>query len=46
MVNPDHVVNFFMFVAEEIRTIMAKLGFRKFEDMVGRVDMLSTHRAG
>jgi glutamate synthase domain-containing protein 2/glutamate synthase domain-containing protein 1/glutamate synthase domain-containing protein 3 len=39
---PGHVVNFFTFVAEEIREIMAQLGFRKFEDMVGRVDMLDT----
>jgi glutamate synthase domain-containing protein 3 len=37
---PAHVVNFFSFVAEEVREIMAELGFRKFEDMVGRVDML------
>jgi len=40
--SPEHVVNFFMFVAEEAREIMAQLGFRKFEDMVGRVDMLET----
>ncbi|MBF0478262.1 MAG: glutamate synthase large subunit [Candidatus Omnitrophica bacterium] len=40
MGKPEHVVNFFMFVAEEARKIMAELGFRKFEDMVGRVDML------
>ncbi|MBF0532381.1 MAG: glutamate synthase large subunit [Candidatus Omnitrophica bacterium] len=37
---PEHLVNYFMFVAEEIREIMASLGFRKFEDMVGRSDML------
>ena len=37
---PEYVVNFFTFVAEECREIMAQLGFRKFEDMVGRVDML------
>ncbi len=37
---PEYVVNFFMFVAEEVREIMAEMGFRKFEDMVGRVDML------
>ncbi|MEI7999279.1 MAG: glutamate synthase-related protein, partial [Candidatus Omnitrophota bacterium] len=37
---PEHVVNFFTFIAEEVREIMAELGFRKFEDMVGRVDML------
>ena len=37
---PEYVVNFFTFLAEEVREIMAELGFRKFEDMVGRVDML------
>jgi glutamate synthase domain-containing protein 2/glutamate synthase domain-containing protein 1/glutamate synthase domain-containing protein 3 len=36
----EHVVNFFTFVAEEIREIMAELGFRKFDEMIGRVDML------
>ncbi len=39
---PEYVVNFFTFVAEECREIMAELGFRKFEDMVGRVDRLET----
>ena len=39
---PDYVVNFFMYVAEECREIMAELGFRKFEEMVGRVDLLET----
>jgi glutamate synthase domain-containing protein 2/glutamate synthase domain-containing protein 3 len=39
---PEHVVNFFTFIAEEVRGIMAELGFRKFEDLVGRVDMLDT----
>jgi len=38
--SPDHVVNFFKFVAEEVREIMAELGFRKFDEMIGRVDML------
>ncbi|MBF0512214.1 MAG: glutamate synthase large subunit, partial [Candidatus Omnitrophica bacterium] len=37
---PEHVVNFFTFIAQEVREIMADLGFKKFEDMVGRVDML------
>lgn len=40
---PEHVVNYFMFVAEEIREIMAELGFHKFDEMIGRVDMLETH---
>ncbi len=42
---PEHVERFMLFVAEEVRQIMAELGFRRFEDMVGRVDKLSTHRA-
>ncbi|MGB9494441.1 MAG: glutamate synthase large subunit [Azonexus sp.] len=39
---PEHVVNFFFFVAEEVREIMAALGIRKFDDLVGRVDLLDT----
>ncbi len=42
---PEHVVNFFTFVAEECREIMAALGFRTFDDMIGRVDMLQTDDA-
>jgi glutamate synthase (NADPH/NADH) large chain/glutamate synthase (ferredoxin) len=37
---PEHVVNFFFFVAEEARRIMARLGVARFEDLVGRVDLL------
>ncbi len=37
---PEHVVNYFMYLAEEVREIMAELGVRKFEDLVGRVDWL------
>ncbi len=37
---PEHVINYFFFVAEEVREWMAKLGFRKFEEMVGRADRL------
>ncbi len=37
---PEHVVNFFFFIAEELRGIMASLGFRKIDDMVGRADLL------
>ncbi|WP_414650935.1 glutamate synthase-related protein [Eoetvoesiella sp.] len=37
---PEYVVNFFFFVAEEVREIMAQLGIRKFDDMIGRVDLL------
>ena len=37
---PEHVVNYFFFVAEELRQIMAQLGFRTVNEMVGRADML------
>jgi glutamate synthase (NADPH/NADH) large chain len=42
---PEHVINFFFFIAEQVREIMAKLGFRRMEDMIGRVDMLDTRKA-
>ena len=42
---PDHVVRYFLFVAEELREIMAKLGFRSVQEMVGRVDRLEADRA-
>ncbi len=38
---PEHVVNYFFFVAEEVREIMAQLGVRRFNDLVGRVDLLN-----
>ena len=41
---PEHVVNYFFFVAEEVRALMAELGFRKFEDMIGRSDRLDMAR--
>jgi glutamate synthase (NADPH/NADH) large chain len=37
---PEHVVNFFFFIAEEIREIMASLGMQKFNDLIGRSDLL------
>jgi glutamate synthase (NADPH/NADH) large chain len=37
---PEHVVNFFFFVAEEVREYMARLGIRRFDDLVGRADLL------
>ncbi|MGC5778368.1 glutamate synthase large subunit [Methylobacterium sp. NFXW15] len=37
---PEHVVNYFFFVAEEVREILASLGFTKLEDVVGRSDLL------
>ncbi len=39
---PEDAVNFFTFIAQECREIMAELGVRKFEDMIGRVDLLET----
>jgi len=42
---PEDVVNFFMFVAEEAREIMAELGFTTFNDMIGRSDILDTDDA-
>ncbi|MEY4317808.1 MAG: Ferredoxin-dependent glutamate synthase 1 [Pseudomonadota bacterium] len=42
---PEHVVNYFFFIAEEVRQIMAQLGIKKFEDMIGRADLLDM-RAG
>ena len=41
---PEHVVNFFFFVAEEIREIMASLGIKRFNDLVGRSDLLDTKK--
>jgi glutamate synthase (ferredoxin) len=43
--NPDHVVNFMYFVAQELREIMAKLGFRTLNEMVGRTDKLIPWKA-
>ena len=37
---PEHVINYFFFVAEELRAIMAEMGFRTVEEMVGRVDRI------
>ncbi|MFZ5566756.1 MAG: glutamate synthase-related protein [Pseudomonadota bacterium] len=41
---PEHVVNYFFFVAEEVRQIMAQLGIRKFDDMIGRADLLDVRK--
>ncbi len=43
--DPQHVVNFMRFVASHLREIMAELGFRRLEDMVGRVDRLEPKAA-
>ena len=42
---PEHVINFFFFVAEEVRELMAKLGYRTFNEMVGQMQMLDKSQA-
>jgi glutamate synthase domain-containing protein 2/glutamate synthase domain-containing protein 1/glutamate synthase domain-containing protein 3 len=42
---PEHVINFFFFVAEEVRQIMASMGFRTMNEMIGRVDMIEMKQA-
>ena len=42
---PEHVVNYFFFVAEELRQIMAQLGIRSYEELIGRVDLLDKSKA-
>ncbi|MGY4301579.1 glutamate synthase (NADPH/NADH) large chain [Bradyrhizobium sp. i1.4.4] len=41
---PEHVINYFFFVAEEVREIMASLGFRTFNEMIGQVQLLDQTR--
>ncbi|GAA3332016.1 hypothetical protein GCM10020331_090870 [Ectobacillus funiculus] len=42
---PEHVVNFMRFIAMEVRELMAELGFRTINEMIGRTDVLETNRA-
>jgi len=42
---PEHVINYFFFVAEEVRELMAQLGFRKLEDMIGQSNRLDMREA-
>ncbi|ORX42434.1 glutamate synthase [Hesseltinella vesiculosa] len=42
---PEHVVNFFFYLAEEMRTLMAKLGFRTVNEMVGHAEMLKVNES-
>jgi glutamate synthase (NADPH/NADH) large chain len=42
---PEHVINYFFFVAEEVREIMARLGVRKLEELIGRSDLLDVNKA-
>jgi glutamate synthase (ferredoxin) len=39
---PEHVVNFFYFIAEEVRSLLAKLGYRSLTELTGRADLLTT----
>jgi glutamate synthase (NADPH/NADH) large chain len=41
---PEHVINYFFFVAEEARELMAKLGVRKLNELIGRSDLLDTKK--
>jgi glutamate synthase domain-containing protein 3 len=41
----DYVVNFFRFIAEEVREIMAELGIREFDDLIGKVELLEAEEA-
>ena len=41
---PEHVINYFFFVAEEVRELMAALGFRTFDEMVGQMQMLDRRK--
>src|SRR5436190_487231 len=42
---PEHVVNYFFFVAEEVRQLMAQLGVRRLDDLIGRTDLLEADEA-
>ena len=42
---PEHVINYLFFVAEEVRELMAELGYRRFEEMVGQMQMLDKTEA-
>jgi glutamate synthase (NADPH/NADH) large chain len=42
---PEHVINYFFFVAEEVRQLMARLGFRTMNEMIGQSDRLEMRRA-
>jgi len=42
---PEHIVNYFFFVAEEVRRLMARLGFRTYQEMIGQMDRLDMRKA-
>jgi len=41
---PEHVINYFFFVAEEVRELMAELGYRSFDEMIGQMQMFDQHK--
>jgi glutamate synthase (NADPH/NADH) large chain len=41
---PEHIINYFFFVAEEVRELMASMGFRTFDEMIGQIEMLDQRR--
>ena len=43
---PEHVVNYLFFVAEEARALMARLGVRRYEDLIGRTELLESAPGG
>jgi glutamate synthase (NADPH/NADH) large chain len=42
---PEHVINFFFYIAEDLRQLMARMGFRKVDEMIGRADMIQMRDA-
>jgi glutamate synthase (NADPH/NADH) large chain len=42
---PEHVINFFFFVAEEVRELMAEMGYRRFDELIGQMQMLDKGKA-
>ncbi len=42
---PEHVINYFFFVAEEVRELMAQMGYRRFDEMIGQIQMLDRKKA-
>jgi glutamate synthase (NADPH/NADH) large chain len=42
---PEHVINFFFFVAEEVRELMAQMGYRRFDELIGQMQMLDKEKA-
>ncbi len=41
---PEHIINYFFFVAEEVRELMAELGYRTFDEMIGQMQMFDRHK--